>query len=381
MKAIGSPTNAPTAAAPTLSPKSRLAERLRESLRAEILQGRWKNDLPPERNLAAELQVSRPNVHLALRSLEREGLVQLMPQRPWKIVAHSESRGSFPRRPEVTVLLPTRIRFDLTAQSPWLDPLRHKFHALGLDVSIRDPFANEMKDVDRTLKEFDAKHRSSFYVLASVLPVVQRWFQAHHIPALIFGSRAPDVQLPTVEIDHDTPVRHAVEYLLRRGHRRVALLNLPTPSGGTIVANEAFLRACRDWRNGNVEPIIQTALSRPLSVEAAIHREFARGRPPTAFVTIDLEMTISLYTILGQIGLRIPRDVSVLCCYYWPTLDFLCPRPTCYTFSWETVANRMARIVRNYLHLRCLPNTVTKTIHSLREGLSVSSPPSTELRR
>jgi len=365
--------SSPPTRPPTLPLKSRLAERVLEALRAEVLRGRWQGQLPPERQLAADFEVSRPTLHLALRALEREGLVEAVRRQPWRIVARSEPHGSVPRRPEVTVLLPTRIRLDLTAQSPWLDPLRHKLHRLGLDLAVRDPFAKEMRNVERTLQEFDARHRSTFYVLASVPTAVQRWFQSCPMPALVFGSRARGVQLPAVDIDHDMTVRHATEYLLRRGHRRVALLNLPPTALGSTIANETFLRTCREWPKGNVEPTIQTTLSRPVSVEAAVRRGLAKGRTPTAFITMDFEMTISLYTILGQIGLRIPRDVSVVCCYYWPTLDFLCPRPTCYRFSWPTVANRMARIVRNHLHLGSLPNTVTKTIPTLREGLSVSS--------
>jgi DNA-binding LacI/PurR family transcriptional regulator len=357
-----------------LSLKSRLAERVREAIRVELSRGRWKDRLPPERHLAQEFQVSRPTLHMALSALERDGFLRSDERKPWQIIKtgrpHAQVRV---RQPDVVLLRYGRVYADQSTLLLLTDPLRQKLHRLGLGLTIMDPFTKGLQGLSKTLADLDAEHRPMFYVLCSVPPDVHRWFNARRLPALVFGTRAPDVQLPGVDIDHGVTVRHAVEYLLRRGHRRVGFLNHPPIAGGAKMASETFLRSCQEWSHGTVDAIVEATTIRPPALEASVRRMFTRGQPPTAVLTTDVEMTIAVYTLLPQFGLRIPRDVSVLSCWHWPMLDFLWPRTTCYRFSWETIASRMTRIVRNYLHLGSLPDTVTASLPTLSEGGSVAS--------
>jgi GntR family transcriptional regulator len=76
---------------------TRLAQQLAATLEAQILDGRWRvgDRLPPERELAAQHQVSRSTLREALEELERASL----------IVRH-QGRGTFvaPRRLEQSLL-------------------------------------------------------------------------------------------------------------------------------------------------------------------------------------------------------------------------------------------------------------------------------------
>src|SRR6185295_16411059 len=90
--------------------KSRLAERLREALRTEILAGRWIDRLPGERELSRELQVSRPTLRLALWALEREGLLHIRKGQPCRITQSTTVAVHAPaRRPEVILLRDGRM--------------------------------------------------------------------------------------------------------------------------------------------------------------------------------------------------------------------------------------------------------------------------------
>jgi len=356
-----------------LPPKSRLAERVREAIRAELLRGRWAKTLPPERHLAEEFGVSRPSLHLALCALQKEGLIETETRQPWRVVRRAGRARVAKRRAEVLLLRLSRLKHDLASDALWTDRLRQKLHRIGLGLTLSDPFVKGMKDLDKTLSAFDAEKRPSFYILASVPPAVHRWFQVRGLPALIFGTRASEMTLPMVDIEHNVTVRHAVDYLLRRGHRRIGLLNLPPTGIGATSLTETFLRHCAAWSRGKVEAIVETAVERPLATEAAVRRMFTRTRPPTAVLSADLEITIGLYTLLAQLGFRIPQAVSVIALFYWPMLDFLWPTPTCYRFSWDTVAGRMARIIENHRRLGVLPDTSTSMIPSLREGKSVAT--------
>src|ERR1041384_5437129 len=200
----------PSHSARPLPAKSRLAERVREAIREEIQRGRSKERLPPERHLAGAFQVSRPTLHLALHALERDGLLGREERKPWRIIEtnrpHAHARD---RQPEVMLLRYGRIYADQTTLLLLTDPLRQKLHRLGLGLSIMDPFTKGLNALPKTLTALDAEYRPIFYVLSSVPPEVHRWFNARRLPALVFGTRAPDVQLPCVDIDHGVTVRHA----------------------------------------------------------------------------------------------------------------------------------------------------------------------------
>ncbi|MBI4025427.1 MAG: GntR family transcriptional regulator [Verrucomicrobia bacterium] len=363
---------------------ARLAERVREAIRAEIQSGRWDGDLPPERRIAQEFQVSRPTLHMALRALQKEGLLRTQPRQPWRVARsvcragtgrrfHGSSKRD--RRPDVVMLRYGRVKPNLTNVMFLTDPLQRKLHALGYGLRIVDPFAHGTKGVEKTLFQWDAEHRPAYYLLASVPPVIHRWFEARKIPTMIFGSRDHNVRMPALDLDTEATVRHAVEHLLRRGHRQIALLNLPSAGVvGARITNETFLRICAHEARRGARGFIQSCAARPAAVEAAIRRMFARAHPPTAvLVTGDFELVISLYTMLPALGLRIPRDVSVLVLGHSPLLDFLRPFPACYKFSWEQWASRIARIIRNHARLGLWPTKFWKVIPTLREGDSVAT--------
>jgi len=363
-----------TEAPASLPLKSRLAERVREALRAEIRQGHWRGELPPERRLAQEFEVSRPTLHMALRALQKEGVVQTSPRHPWR-VAHQAPHGTVTaaRRPEVMLLRYTRVKPDLADLSLVTEPLRQKMHQLGYALKIMDPFARGLKNMDRILSAFDREHRPAFYVLLSVPPQAHRWFVQRGIPAAVSGSREPDVPLPALDMDNEVVMRHATQYLLRRGHRRIAFFNVPIVAGGAAVQEKVFRDTCAAWPTGDVEARLITSPVRPVAVADAVRRAFLRRGRPTALIASDAEQVLGVYSTLATLGLRIPRDVSVLVFGHCPFMDFLNPLPTCYRVSWDQWANRIARVIRNYLRIGVLPTTFAKVMPTLREGKSVAT--------
>ena len=359
---------------PALSLRSRLAERLREALRAEIRSRRWVGVLPSERHLSREFQVGRPTLHLALRSLQREGIVRGRPGKPWEIVEQAAPAFRAPkRRAEVVFLRNAQIKPDLTSILPFIDTLRQKLHRLGFDLSVVDALMHGAKRLDKTLSEIDAEHRPSFYMVFSVPVEVHRWFQGRDVPTLIFGWRSPEIRLPALDFDTVTTMRHAVEYLVRHGHRRIVLLMNPPRATGDDKIIDAFESTCEQHAFVGVTGTIQTSLARPSEVKAAVRRCFSRTPYPTAIIAPDLEFVISLYATLGELGMAIPRKVSVLATWHWPILDYLAPVPTCYEEPWDKLANHAMRIISDYLRLGVWPNDFRKLLPSLREGESVAS--------
>ena len=282
-------------------------------MRVDIRRGRWDTRLPAERALVREYQVSRPTLNVALRALAREGLVRTRPGHPWYINSSLHPpRSSRRRQRKVIMLRYRRFKREQIGLRLLTERLPQKLHELGYQFQEIDPFKHGHQRMAETLAAFEAEHRASLYLLASVPPAVHRWFEAHDIPAFVIGARAPNVTLPAMGLDAPATIRHAVQYLLRHGHRRLALLNLPPITVGAAQFKEAFLAVCTETANRGTRGFVQTTSTRSEAMEAAIRRLFSRAQRPTAVFVTDIDLAIGLYTTLGMLGLRIPRDVSVV---------------------------------------------------------------------
>ena len=122
-----------------------------------------------------------------------------------------------------------------------------------------------------------------------------------------------------------------------------------------------------------MQGIIETTVARPAAVKTAVRRFFTRSRLPTAIIAPDLELMIGLYATLGELGLVIPRKVSVLSTGSWPIQDYLTPLPTCYKLPWDKAATHAIRVISDYLRLGVWPNTFYNLLPTLRAGDSVAT--------
>src|SRR3954454_19604236 len=120
------------APAPRFPLRSRLADRLRDLLRVEIVSGRWGRKLPSERRLAEEFRVGRPTLHTALRALERSGLISGGVGRRWGATACGIAKKPRRKRRDVVVFLRNpRTRPNLMPLLPLIDNLRQRLHKTG----------------------------------------------------------------------------------------------------------------------------------------------------------------------------------------------------------------------------------------------------------
>ena len=150
----------------------------------------------------------------------------------------------------------------------------------------------------------------------NLMPLAGRpaWLDmSHHRPWVNCSEFNPDDGVPHVSIDHAQAAIDAVQYLINRGHRRIALVN----------ADESLLYA-RQRRLG-----FETALRRAgLSVEAGLQvrtaeNTYADGAaavaalisqpaPPTAVLAVSDTLAIGVIKGLRRAGLRVPADVAVV---------------------------------------------------------------------
>ena len=127
---------------------------------------------------------------------------------------------------------------------------------------------------------------------------------AHGLPCVSFFCRAVD-GMPFVDADNVGGAEAAVRHLIELGHRRVAMLRGPLRSTNASHRVEGYRRAMSeagiptrpDWVVSEVEEMY------PLMK--------GPDRPTAVFCWSD-DSAFQLLTMLRELGLRVPQDVSVV---------------------------------------------------------------------
>ena len=141
-----------------------------------------------------------------------------------------------------------------------------------------------------------------------------RWLDAAHSrPWVNCSEFLPDDDMPYVSIDHAQAATDAVQYLINRGHRRIALVN----------ADERFLYA-RQRRLGYqaalqraglpllTDLVVTTGFNRYDSGTQAVATLLSRPEPPTAVFAVSDTLAIGVIKGLRRAGRRVPDDMAVM---------------------------------------------------------------------
>lgn len=131
------------------------------------------------------------------------------------------------------------------------------------------------------------------------------------MPVVLIGSDHPD--LPSVTIDNTLAARSAVEYLLEKGHQRVAVITgkMKDPMMGRARLRgyrEALENAGIPWRS---EWVVEGGYRFRSGYEGAKQLLLLEERPTAIFVASD-EMAIGAMRAILEQGLEIPKDVAVV---------------------------------------------------------------------
>jgi LacI family transcriptional regulator len=146
---------------------------------------------------------------------------------------------------------------------------------------------------------------------AGSLPAVRdvRW---RRIPLVLFDRELPAVAADTVKVDSVLGGRLATEHLLGLGHRRIAIIHGPLVRSTGAERLEGYRRALHA---AGIPP--EPALIREGNFKQDSGRALARDllslRPfPTALFCTNNLMTVGALQTLGEHGIRIPQELSLV---------------------------------------------------------------------
>jgi len=304
-----------------------IAMQVAQALRAEIKAGTWRRELPGERQLAERLQVSRKTVRKALAALRTEGVLQTESGRGSRIAAGR--RRSQPTHPRIALLLPKPLEHSRPFTALWVNGLMGLLQDTGHPLQIFHGAKYFGANAARSLARLTGAHPARCWIVARSNRPLQEWFAASGRPALICGSAHPGVALPSVDVDHRALCRHSAALFLRQGHRRLALFLERGGHGGDVESEQGFREGLAGAPDA-LEPEVCSPERAAASVIRDLRRLLARPAPPTGLLLSNSYSYLTVHSYLASLGLRVPRDISIVSRDEETFLSFMYPRPTYY---------------------------------------------------
>ena len=148
---------------------------------------------------------------------------------------------------------------------------------------------------------------------------------------LVLIDRYADADCDQVAPDNAGPVTQLATHLAELGHTRVATVTGLDGLHSTIERREAARRAVLDLGLDDDPGLVVDGASDVATTRAGVRELFTRSSPdrrPTAALVLNNAMTIGTMQGLRDAGLRVPRDVALVCFDDFEWADAFEPRLT-----------------------------------------------------
>jgi len=153
------------------------------------------------------------------------------------------------------------------------------------------------------------------------------------LPFIALGRSSTPGPHPWIDLDFEGVINRAVDRLVAKGHRRIAV-GLPS---NDINLGFVFLDGYKDALARHGLPFDPKLAIRARSSEQGgyqiAHELLSLSERPTAVVLIYEMMAIGLYRRLNEAGVRPGRDIAVVGFREGPQSRFLSPSLTCFRLS------------------------------------------------
>jgi LacI family transcriptional regulator len=154
--------------------------------------------------------------------------------------------------------------------------------------------------------------RTAGVIVTPVSATVSSYLLSQHVPVVEVDRQFAPGTCDAVVIDHHRLAGRMTEHLIALGHRRIALLVDESDSTTALDRSRGY-RSALDAAGLSVDPDLQIIVSGTVGAarRAAVDLLARRDRP-TALLAGNSLLAEGLWHAVGDLGLRVPADVSVV---------------------------------------------------------------------
>ena len=318
-----------------------IAEQVAEHLHGELMRGRWSGLLPGSRQLSEDLEVNIKTVEVAVRQLEREGVLA--------------SQGVGRKRrivvPEGRMVCPLRVallKYDpLSLAEGYMIELQHLLAAAGHTAFFAEKSLTELGMNVPRISRFLAGLNADAWVVTAGSRELLEWFAAQPMPAFALFGRREGLPIAAIGPDKPPAVASATRHLLGLGHRRIVLLarrerRLPEPGKSERVfldELEAHGIPSGPYHLPDWEETID-------GFHGALDALF-RVTPPTALIIDEAPFFVAAQQFLAHRRIRVPEEISLVCSDDDPAFAWCKPMVTHIRWDTRPVVRRIVRWAAN----------------------------------
>jgi LacI family transcriptional regulator len=317
-------------------------------LLGEMQGGRWGEWLPGEHALCAQLHVSRKTLRVALDRLRQEGVVKCEQGRRRRIISCKPAVAA--RRSErVVLLMPTELESIEPFFVYLIDRLRVYLAEEGYRLETQASQALFRAKNVAALENLSRALNPAGWILLHSTPLIQRWFGNRELPCLVVGSCYDGIRLSSIDMDYDAMCPHAVNQLISRGHKRLALIKPQLPTPGDTRMEIAFRAATVPKEGSGIHGDVVRHDGTVAGICARVDNLMARAQPPTALLVWRAHHFLTVMTRLLSSGARIPHDVALIACEDECYLEAITPTAARYLRNPKAFVANASRLVMNMI--------------------------------
>ena len=341
-------------------------EQLRQFIADQMSSGviRTGDALPPEKQMAELLSLSRVTVRQALAGLERDGYVKRIHGVGTFADKCPTAEATVPTPPPVHRALAMSSKRQLAAYALVLPGSPTDFYSplhQGFDEAVTDGkhviVCNTQNDPYRQADILLRLVYDRVAGIAIVPPTTQApdyqllHLQESGIPIVCCHRGTPGTKTPVISLPYEEIGYRSAKYLLDHGHERIAMFFSSHGNLSGQLRENGFRRAMddagQDFKDNMLfrgTPVVKQQ-DQEAAITAALDQMMSRKNHPTAICVSYDPMAEVIYFILQKMGIRIPEDVSILSFGSQHRSGAIISRLSAITFNGKWIGQRAAELL------------------------------------
>ena len=286
--------------------------------------------LPVERTLSDKLDVNRVTLQRAYKQLVADNYV--VHKKGYGYYACYQPDG---KRIQNEIYLPLPRNVDLSF-----------FHEIVISSILKEAnrtysFVNfDFPTCSRTMKNCGL-----LYFYLGDQKQMEDLEKYHHLLPITVIDNPVEINIgESVVLDNMGAISTGVDYLTSLGHENIMFL-IDRDCDSSHLRKESFIKSARLFGIENQVSI--STLADP--VEKTI-KTLCSAKRPSAIFTSNPLICLTLLGIIYKVGLKIPEDISVLCCGNYGFLNYIWPKVSYVELNYEELAKQAIRNLIQRIH-------------------------------